>query len=544
MRALLVLFVFLLSSCRHGLPPWEQKDMDHKDLEEVRTPVIEDTPAPRKKAKLPKPKQPPLHEAFTKPISLSVSETVSLKQILPDIARQHGVDLQLDPGIEGKIVFHATEQPFLQVIEQLCELANLRYRIQGKSIRIERDTPYAHNYNVQFLNLIRSTDNKVSIATDVFANSGKNTKSNSGDNGSNSTVNMSAENDFWKELETNLKIIVGEEGEGATFSIHKQGGLISVKAPERLQRLIREYLNQLRKSVSTQVLIEAKVIEVALSDHYRSGIDWQKVGKPGDLRFNAPLGTIANRAQLANPANPQNIITLGSVGKTFSTILNAMEEFGVSRTLSSPRITALNNQTAILKVARNQVYFRLNYNKQYNLNVNRESFNVSSDIQTVPIGLVMTVQPSIDEDNDEVILSLRPTISRMTRTVQDPAVDIAYNASISSTTNSNLLVKPQPSLVPVVEVREIDSVLRLKNGEIGVLGGLMESRSIQDRSQIPGISAIPLAGELSKARMDADEIVELVILLRATIVDNAPEADDADVRLYNNYTHDPRPMGL
>jgi len=543
MRALF-LVLFLLVSCRHGVAPWEQKEMDHNDLEKLRSEAIhvpESFPQKPKTVKA-KPQQPPLNDAFKKNISLSLSESLSLKQVLPEIARHQGIDLQLDPGIEEKVVFHATEQPFVDVIQQLCELANLRYKIQGRSLRIERDTPYSHNYNVQFLNLARSTENKVSIATDVFANN-KGGKSNLGDNGSNSSVNMKAENDFWKELEVNLQTIMGGgEGSNASFSIHKQGGIISVKATAKQHALIRSYLTHLRKAVSTQVLIEAKVIEVNLTDQYRSGINWNKLGKPGDLRFNAPFGNIAQNARFLNPADAQSdMITFGATGHTFSSILSAMEQFGASRTLSSPRLTVLNNQTAILKVAQNEVYFRLNYNKQYNNAVNRESYNVSSDIQTVPIGLVMTVQPSIDEETGEIILSLRPTISRMTRTVRDPAVDIAFNAT---TTAGSDAVAYQPSLVPVVEVREIDSVLRLKTNEIGVLGGLMESRSIQDRSGLPGFSNVPVLGELVKARVDGDEIIELVILLRASIIDTAPHPDDADERLYNNYSHDPRPFRM
>ncbi|MFN9938981.1 MAG: type II and III secretion system protein, partial [bacterium] len=148
-----------------------------------------------------------------------------------------------------------------------------------------------------------------------------------------------------------------------------------------------------------------------------------------------------------------------------------LQEFGFVRTLSSPRITVMNNQTAILKVAQNKVYFRLNYDKIYNSLNNRENTTVSSDIQTVPIGLIMLVQPSIDLNTGEILLFLRPSISRLTKTVSDPAIDIAFNSSINI--DSNKLTSPTQSMIPVVEVREIDSVLRLHNKEMAILGGLM-----------------------------------------------------------------------
>ncbi|MBX9977240.1 MAG: hypothetical protein K2X98_03210 [Alphaproteobacteria bacterium] len=536
-----MILCLMLVSCRHGKAPWDQKEFDHTHLDELKKPVEtimdDEGPIPPRKTK---PKAPTLPDAFKKNISLSLTENVSLKNVLPEVARHIGVDLQLDPKIDEKLVFQATDQPFMDVIDQLCDLANLRYKVMGKSLRVEKDTPYSKNYNVQFLNLSRSTENHVSIATDVFANSRK-TNSVIGDNGSNSSVNMTNENDFWKELDANLHAIM-DHGDGGTFSMHKQGGLVSVQGTEKQHRQVRTYLRQLRKVATTQVLIEAKVIEVTLTDQYRSGINWQKIaGKsPRDLRFNAPLGTLAQNARLLNPADAQSdVITIGGAGQSFSAILSAIEQFGVSRTLSSPRLTALNNQTAILKVARNEVYFRLNYNRQYNTNVARESFNVSSDIQTVPIGLVMSVQPSIDEESGEIILNLRPTISRLTGSVRDPAVDIAYNANANANGNTNTTA-PIPSVIPVVEVREIDSVLRLKDGEVGILGGLMQTNSTQDRSQLPGIGNAPIIGELVKERVDSDMVVELVILMRAKIVAGAPEPDDADDRLYNNYTDDPR----
>ena len=241
-----------------------------------------------------------------------------------------------------------------------------------------------------------------------------------------------------------------------------------------------------------------------------------------------------------DPTSAQtDMLSIGLQGKTFSSLLKAIEEFGASRTLSSPRLTVMNNQTAILKVAQNQVYFRLNYDQQLNLTVNRESINVSSYIQTVPIGLVMSVQPSIDHDTGDIILSLRPTISRLTHSVSDPAVEIAFaNAKSHST------VQPKPSLIPVVEVREIDSVLRLQSGEIAVLGGLMEARTTNGTAKLPIAGDLPVVGQLFTASADGDEVVELVILLRASIIDDAPAPDVADQRLYQDYVEDPRPMRL
>lgn len=479
---------------------------------------------------------------MNKRVSVRLTEEIPLKDALIELARQAEINLQLDPKISERIVFLASKRPFIEIIRDICDLADLRYKILGNSIRVEVDTPYPANYSVQFLNLARTSENRISIGTDVFS-SLKDSKS-SADNGSNSAIVGKGNNDFWTELDGNLKTILatetsknGDNTKLSSYSLHRQGGLVSVYGTARQHQLIADYLKNLREVVSTQVLIEAKVIEVSLKDQYKSGINWQKlVG--GAFRLDMGLGELAQRGRFLDPTSAQmDMLSIGLQRKTFSGLLKEIEEFGASRTLSSPRLTVMNNQTAILKVAQNQVYFRLNYDKQLNLAVNRESINVSSDIQTVPIGLVMSVQPSIDHDTGDIILSLRPTISRLTHSVSDPAVDIAFANARSQST-----IQPKPSLIPVVEVREIDSILRLQSGEIAVLGGLMETRTTHGTAKPPFVGDLPLVNQLFGASANGDEIVELVILLRASIMEDAPPPDAADQRLYEDYSEDPRPL--
>jgi general secretion pathway protein D len=194
----------------------------------------------------------------------------------------------------------------------------------------------------------------------------------------------------------------------------------------------------------------------------------------------------------------------------------------------------MNNQTALLKVARNQVYFQLRYDRQFNVTVNRENVNISSDIHTVPIGLVISVQPSIDTETGQVLLYLRPTITRFSQTVADPAVDIAR---AQTTTNTN--IQTQPSLIPVVEVQEFETVMRLRDGETGLLGGLMEIRTSGDNTGLPGLEKV----RLFESTSNAHEIIELVFIVRAKIVKDGDRQHQADQRLYN-LVDDPRPIAM
>jgi general secretion pathway protein D len=461
---------------------------------------------------------------FYQKVSVSISENQPLKPFLIALANQVKVDLQLDPSIKSRTFFSINNRPFIDVIEQICDITGLRFTINKNILRIEVDTPFSRNYNVQFLNLERQSNNHIGSATDVFSQNSSQKGAN-GENGSNSSVNVKGSNDFWLELEQNLKIILSSSGKTkATYSTHKQAGIITVFGTSQHHKQVDEYLKKIRHSATSQVLIEAKIVEVVLKDEFKSGINWQKMGDSGALRVSGKFGDNAAKSTLLSPSSHHSdMVNLGATGKTFSAILKAIEEFGSSRTLSSPRLTVMNNQTAILKVAQNQVYFRLNYDKQYSTKVEREDIRVSSDIQTVPIGLVMSVQPSIDPETGEVILFLRPTISRLKESIPDPAVDIARSMQ-----NNNNQTETTPSLIPVVEVREIDSILRLKDGEIAVLGGLMEVRSVKEFSQLPGAGDIPILGDLFKSNADGSYIVELVILLRARIKEDGvtPHASD------------------
>lgn len=539
MRTFFLLF-FLLVGCRemvnhHSIMP----RVDKTEAKELAQPANFAPQTLSTKKSLQQKEEPKLPKIMYQLVSISVSENISLKNVFIELARQAEIDLQLDHTIDAKIIFTAQKRPFIDVIKSMCEMANLRYDVLGNAIRIERDTPYSQNYNVQFLNLSRTSEDQLAVASDVFSSVGP-SKSNMNDNVSKSALKATTKNDFWEELEQNLKTILVSGNEKGTYSMHRQAGLIALHATRKQHQQVQLYLEKLRHVACCQVLIEAKIIEVTLKDEYRSGINWQTLGTKGDLEITANFGEMARKGAFLDPgASQTDMVSFGAKGSKFSAIANTLQEFGLVRTLSSPRLTVMNNQAAILKVAQNKVYFRLNYDKMYNSQNNAQSTTVSSDIQTVPIGLLMMVQPSIDPETGEIILFLRPSISRLTQSVADPAIDIAYNAG---NTTGSVTKAPVQSMIPVVEVREIDSVLRLSNKEMAVLGGLMEVRSSEHKQGLPGLDEVPILRDLTGSLTEGDTIVELVIVLKATIMDNGAAPDGADHRLMDKYTTDPRPL--
>jgi len=588
--------------------------------------------------------QPPLGGA-DRLVSLTVTDTVPLKDVLIELARRADVDLQMDPRISGGIVFTAREQPFNVVLERISDLAGLRYTIKDGALRIELDEPFHTSYRLDTLNLRRNATSNVSISTNVFAAVG----GGSGGSGNNSTSSVSAEStsDPWEEVQRNLTQIMANSGRaralaaptpvpeqasavsgtpsaapqapvttttavsplaavasvlgggappatttttttttastpaapragtvtpaasqaaGATalaattttttteipsFSISRQTGIVSVYGTKRQHDQVAQYITRLKRQSGAQVLIEGRIVEVTLNEEFRAGINWrtlfrQNLNAGGNFAPGNPNNTFAIDPGLAAAtpfgtaaAVPAGVLTLGLNAADIGLVLQLVETFGTVRSLSSPRLTVLNNQTAILKVAQNQVYFTSTFTPgtAAAVGVAATPATVSSTPQTVPVGLVMAVQPVVDFDTGTITMTLRPTISRIVGNVNDPGVAIASQQVVAGGGTAIT------SAIPIVEVREIDSVLKMQTGSIAIMGGLMRDSNENTDAGVPGVNQIPIIGNLFKSRTRASSMVELVILLRATIVDNALP-DQADADLYRNYTRDPRPFAM
>ena len=487
---------------------------------------------------------PPVPAAFKQAVSLSLTNSVPLRDVFISLARQIGVNIIVDPTIQGGATLYTQNQQFIDIIEELCETHGLRYRIKNNMLHIENDRPYSDNYNLQFLILSRLNQNRLSIATDVFTSVSKSAKSGQEDNGSQTTLTAETKTDFWQELSDTLAIILNEFNAPtpantapvpAKFTIHKQAGIISIFGSQAQHHQVQKYLDQLRDSIERQVLIEAKIVEVNLNDEFKSGINWNLLR--ASYLIQAPLGDIAMPGNVNESlAPPKDVFTLGGNARKLTGAISLLNRFGTVRTLSNPRLTVINNQAAVLKVAKQKVYFRLNHTRDYNYFEKRERNHYASEIKTVPIGLMMYVHPTIRADG-KIIMTLRPTISQVIQEVEDPAVGIASKNKIKS-------------LVPEVQVRELDSILAMNSGETVVVGGLMEERSDNSQSGVPELEDAPLLGGLFKGKSNERVVTELVIFIRATIIDgNGFEAvadtssvSAADQHTYQNFTQDPRPL--
>ncbi|MEY4593453.1 MAG: hypothetical protein RIR18_2348 [Pseudomonadota bacterium] len=287
--------------------------------------------------------------------------------------------------------------------------------------------------------------------------------------------------------------------EAASVIVNPEGGQISVRATAKQHASVQDFLQRTLRTAHRQVLIEATIIEVELSDGYQQGIDWSRVRDSGAQNFSLARADVGG-----DPTSGILPFALRSQDKrsslSSSVAIDLLHSFGKVKVLSSPRLAVLNNQTALLKVVENIIYFSVKADTVVTANIGPTT-TVTTTPQSVSVGLVMSVTPQISE-SQQIILNVRPTISSIAKYVPDPNPVI-----------------PIPNQVPQIRTREIESILSLQPGEIAILGGLMEDRSEQKTGQLPGFSDIPFLGELFTTRNNSSRKSELVVLLRPVRLD-------------------------
>ncbi len=317
--------------------------------------------------------------------------------------------------------------------------------------------------------------------------------------------------------------------EAASVISNPETGIVSVRATSRQHEKVQEFVDQIMASARRQVLIEATIAEVTLSQNYQQGIDWQRLRRDGTgfglTQSNANLltsttggatlsGTNQFPAGALASAVTDSIFTLtfknsGTNAVNFAAAVKLLESYGNVKVLSSPKLSVLNNQTALLKVVKNEVYFNVKADTTTSNGV--ATTNVTTTPQSVSVGVVMSVTPQIS-DSDSVVLNVRPMISRITGYKNDPNPQIAAAGQINR--------------VPEIETRELESVLRIGNGDITVLGGLMQDGIDLKEDGIPGLSGIPAIGNLFSYKNDRNTKTELVIFLRPVVVQDPSLSGD------------------
>lgn len=320
----------------------------------------------------------------------------------------------------------------------------------------------------------------------------------------------------------------------ATVIANPEAGIINVRGTSKQHERVQEFLDQVMASAKRQVLIEATIVEVQLSDTYQAGIDWSRLNNAGHSGFqfeqtlgpnvstdiagrfvgagrNA-LGTLTTAGIVAGYLNP--VSSLGNIAASIS----LLQQFGDTKVLSSPKLMVLNNQTAVLKVVNNLVYFTIESEVTPATVVGALPIvSVTTTPHTVPVGVVMSVTPQIT-DGGTVNINVRPTISRVLSFIPDP----------------NRTEGIAESLIPQIQVQEMESMLQINSGNTAVLGGLMQDEIYRNTDQVPGLSKLPGVGKIFTGKNDANRKTELVIFLKPTVIHSASLESD-ELQAYKQF---------
>tara|TARA_R110002096_G_scaffold16991_6_gene58417 strand:- start:4202 stop:5845 length:1644 start_codon:yes stop_codon:yes gene_type:complete len=527
--------VALVAACSQMRPaPQPVNTSGHLDGGDVGTQagipaVVQHTPF------IPPPQPVPESERYT-----VVVNDVPVRELLFALARDAEVNVDIHPSIEGSVTLNAIDQTLTQILDRIANQVDLRYVINGDTVLISADEPYFRTYNVGYVNLSRDVETNVNVAVQVAttgegsADTGS-SSSSGGDNTSQTRLKSTSYNRFWETLNANILAIIGDPSgnrdnrESGNVVVNAEAGLINVRTTARNHELVQNFVDRVLRNARRQVMIEATIVEVTLNDQYQAGVDWRVLldddksgfGANSDLLGSVTDGVIdsAISSFVFGYADPNNN------GRAIDVTVRLLREFGDTKVLSSPRMMALNNQTAMLKVVEELIYFDIEVENRDGTDQSAGRTFVDTDVKSVPVGLVMAVTPQIS-DNSEITLTIRPSISEKIGDAIDPAPQLNNNLTAAGETISNL--------VPVIRVREMESVLRLNNGQIAVLGGLMQD-SIQtaDRS-VPGLSKIPFLGEMFfDTQETSSKKTELVIFLRPVVI-NDPSLE-TDLKGYEQF---------
>ena len=450
------------------------------------------------------------------------AQKVDAAAFFSSIVKGTPYSVAIHPNVKGEISLDLKQVALDDVFDLVAELYGYEierkrniYRIYPSGVRTET---FAINYLLMTRdgstqtsitsggvsqgagnnNSSNNSQNSASRNSNSSNNSGSNNNSSSGGNSNGTNINTRTETDFWAELLATLESMIGNE-EGKSVMVTPQAGLVTVRAMPKEIRSIKAFLDVSEEIIQRQVILEARIIEVALDDGYQQGINWgQILANSGstDFQFSNTPSIIGNSLSAALG----NVTSLSFVNKDFSGVLSLLSTQGNVQVLSSPRVTAINNQKAVIKVG-NDEYFVTDVSSQSTISSSTTS--VVPNIELTPFfsGIALDVTPQIAADG-MVLLHVHPSVIETQE--QEKVVTLNQEQFVLPLAQSN--------------IRESDTVIRAKSGEIVVIGGLMQSIISESESKTPLLGDIPILGNLFKNKRNSEVKKELVILIRPTVV--------------------------
>lgn len=555
-RQILLLIALALAGC--ATPPPAPRGIDPQILGELRgEPEVKPQPRPEPvdqallpplRMEMPSVRGQPIDPKF----DLSVNNAPA-SQVFLSIVSGTRYSMLVHPSVSGNVTVNLKDVTIEEALQSLRDLYGYDYRIDGNRIFVQPAGLQSRVYQVNYLTGQRRGSTEVRVQSGAISDSGgggsaaptaPGTPAPTGGQVSrsleSSRVTTQQQSDFWAELRTALTALVGN-GEGRSIVVSPQSGIVVVRAMPQELRSVDEYLKATRLAVERQVMLEAKIIEVTLSDAYQSGINWslfrnsgpdivagqvgantQLTSRGGVLAGGGLTTSAAQRAAvsggsllgLAASTPAAGMFGLALQTSNFAALLEFLESQGNAQVLSSPRLATLNNQKSILKVGTDE-FFVTNVTTTTTTSGTATQQSPSVTVQPFFSGIVLDVTPQIDESGN-IILHIHPSVSEVTESTR------VVNLGGTIATITLPLAKST--------VNETDTIVRVSDGNIVAIGGLMSVDIRDNRGGMPGVSEGGIGGALLRNVNRASRKKELVILLKPTVIQAGAPQDLRETR--------------
>jgi MSHA type pilus biogenesis protein MshL len=427
-----------------------------------------------------------------------------IREVLMAIAKQTSFNIVVDPKVKGSVTVDLKNVTLSEALDTLTDLLELSYTIKRNIIRVFEPVPETRIFSLQYVNLRRigasatmaqigtsgvgaGTTGAVGTtgATGVTGVSGA-----TGGTAGQTSVTTTTSTDLWKDLEEGVKKILSPRGQ---LVIDKQSAnLLVTDLPKFLDR-VGSFLESVEGAVQRQVLIEAKVIEVTLTGQYRFGIDWGAIARAGVFQGASTASAARILGQALAPTPNTRGFQIGVTSANFAALLDVLNTQGELNVLSSPKLATLSNQTAVIRAGTDQVFFETRIQETPSLTGTQTTRTITP--RTVTIGVVLGITPQIAPDG-AVVLHVRPTVTEK------------RGDAVSALGDS----------FPILDVREADMIVRAKEGQVVVIGGLMQDKKSEDERKVPILGDLPGVGVLFRAPTQEVRKTELVVLLSPTVL--------------------------
>ena len=487
--------------------------------------------------RLPHGRRAPLEPHF----DLSVNNAPA-QEVFMGLVRGTPYSMIVPPGLTGTMTLHLKNVTVPEAMNAIREAYGYGYRRRGNRFLVQGLGMQTRIFHINYLDMVRDGESDIRVtSSDLTQTQTSGTGMSGGGTTSSTTsrqtpsirVKTISKNDFWGTLRKSLTTIIGT-ADGRQVVVNPQAGLVIVRAMPRELDMVRRYLRQTSKAVDRQVILDAKILDVQLNNQYQTGINWAALQGSsifaqtggGTIFGGGGTSDIAGNTGSLNPAvagnTPANVInntavsafggvfSIATKSADFASFLELLQTEGTVHVLSSPRVSTINNQKAVIKVGGDD-YFITGVTSTPFASIGGTA-TVSSQVDLTPFfsGIALDVTPEINAHND-IILHIHPSVSQVVQR------------------NNTFTLNGQINSLPLASstIQESDDVVRARSGQYVVIGGLMKEESTDNNAGVPLLQSIPLLGNLFKDKQAVRVKNELVILLKPTIVNNGQVWEDS-----------------